>query len=235
MARKAVKQFQYDSIIRGTNDFIPVTFMRQVSVDPSTGEPLDEPTMVPFDLTGRVAVLTVKQKEWDGSNPASRLNGKPAHDEPLLMAWKKELMDRSTPETDFDRSINPAPGPWGEDYLFRIFIDCDDPSEGAAGPQGDNRYDWQNNYQGMYNINKDTPMDPTLGQVIFRLTKKMTMIKPGTYSFDIRLMEKMKKQIGMIRECRNWAPIFGMLDIQGTPTNRTVVYDWEDLTNERSS
>lgn len=224
MARKALKSFVYDVIQRGTNDFIPVTFLREVSVDPETGVALPKPEMVPLNLEGRVVMLTVKQKEWDGSNPVDRLNGREAHDAPLIAQWKKELKDESTPVTDFDRELQPAPGPWDEDYLFRVFIDCDDPGEGAQGPI-DGRYQWQNNYQGMYD------MDPAEGRVVFRLTKKMTMIKPGTYYFDVRLMEKMEKQIGMIRECRDWAPILGELEIQGTPTNRATVYDWVDLTH----
>lgn len=226
MARKTLKPIRYDTIIRGTNDFIPVTFLREVTVDPKTGEPLDEPTMVPFNLEGRVVMLTVKAKEWDGSNPVEDLNGKEEHDQKLLEQWQTELRDESTPTTDVDRSLNEytKQGPWNKDYLFRILIDCDDPSEGAQGPV-DPRYQWQNNYQGMYD------MDPANGRVVFRLTKKMTMIKPGIYYFDIRMMEKMHKQIGMIRESRDWAPIFGELEIQGTPTNRATVFDWIDPTN----
>lgn len=228
MARKALKPITYDTIIRGTNDFVPVTFLRQVAVDPKTGKELPEPKYVPFNLEGRVVMMTVKKKEYDGSNPSESFNGKPAHDEPLVIKWKTELKDESTPLTDFDRDLQPAPGPWGEDYLFRIFIDCDDPSEGSDGPV-DDRYPWQNNYQGMYD------MKPEDGRVVFRITKKMTMIKPGSYYFDIRLMEKMHKQIGMIRECRDWAPVFGEFEIQGTPTNRATVYDWTDLTNDKES
>lgn len=209
MARKALKTIKYDTIQRGTNDFIPVTFLRQVAVDPETGKPLSEPIMVPFDLTGRAVMLTVKRKEFDGTAGSA--------------AQEKELKDESTPDSDIIRSIQSDPiGPWDKDYLFRITIDCDDPSEGASGP-ADDRYQWQNNYQGMYG------MDPADGRAVFRITKKMTMIKPGTYYFDIRLMEKMHKQIGMIQESRDWAPIFGTLVIQGTPTNRSAVYDWMDL------
>lgn len=226
MVRKALKVFTYDTITRGTNDFIPVTFLREVSVDPKTGEPLEEPMMVPFDLQGRVVMMTVKAKEWDGTNPIDQLNGKEEHDRPFLVQWRKELKDESTPTNDLDRSLNEytAEGPWDKDYLFRIFVDCDDPSEGAEGPV-DDRYQWQNNYQGMYD------MDPAEGRVVFRLTKKMTMIKPGLYFFDVRIMEKMHKQIGMIRESRDFAPLFGQLEIQGTPTNRATTFDWIDLTN----
>lgn len=228
MARKALKTITYDTITRGTNDFIPVTFMREVAVDPETGAALPEPTYVPFNLEGRVVVLTVKSKQWDGSNPVADLNGKEAHDEKLIAAWQKELKDESTPTNDLDRSLNEytAEGPWDKDYLFRILIDCDNPGEGTAGG-ADGRYQWQNNYQGMYD------MDPAEGKVVFRLTKKMTMIKPGTYYFDVRMMEKMHKQIGMIRESRDFAPILGMLEIQGTPTNRTVTFDWLDLTDSK--
>lgn len=224
MARKALKSIIYDVIQRGTNDFIPVTFMRQVEVDPSTGEQLDEPQLVPLNLENRAVLLTVKPKEYDGVNPTDKFNGKEAHDRALIEQWKKELQDQSTQISDLDRGLNPMPGPWETDYLFRILIDCDDPTEGEAGPV-DNRYNWQNNYQGMYG------MDPAEGKVVFRITKKMTMIKPGIYYFDVRLMEKDSKQIGMIRECRDWAPIFGSLEIQGTPTNRATVYDWLDLSD----
>lgn len=207
MARKALKIIKYDAMQRGTNDFIPVTFMRQVAVDPETGKPLAEPMMVPFDLTGRMVMLTVKRKEYDGVVGSK--------------TQEIEVKDESTPDSDIIRSLQRDPtGPWDKDYLFRITIDCDDPSEGADGP-ADDWYPWQNNYQGMYD------MDPADGRVVFRITKKMTMIKPGTYYFDIRMMEKVHKQIGMIQECRDWAPIFGMFDIQGTPTNRAPMYDWE--------
>lgn len=226
MARKPLKIQNYDTIIRGTNDFIPVTFLREVMVNPTTGEPLEEPEYVPFNLEGRAALLTVKPVEYDGVNPWEELNGKPAHDEPLQEAWKQQLADIALQPSDLDRGLNEytAGGPWGEDYLFRILVDCDDPGEGVTGPV-DDRYQWQNNYQGMYD------MDPADGRVVFRLTKKMTMIEPGFYYFDIRLMEKMHKQIGMIRESRDFAPILGMLEIQGTPTNRAAVFDWIDLTD----
>jgi len=228
MARKALKQIKYDTLVRGTNDFIPVTFLRQVFVDPETGKPLedqDNGEYVPFNLEGRVVMMTVKKAEYDGVNPADSLNGDESHDEPYITQWRTELKDESTPLTDIDRSIQRDPkGPWDKDYLFRIFIDCDDPGEGTQGPT-DDRYQWQNNYQGMYG------MDPADGKVVFRITKKMTMIPPGTYNFDIRMMEKMHKQIGMIRESRIFAPIFGCFDIQGTPTNRGTMYDWIDLTN----
>lgn len=207
MARKAIKAIKYDTIQRGTNDFIPVTFTREVSVDPETGEFLSEPITVPFDLTGRLLILTVKKKDYDGLHGGSN--------------WQNELKDESTPDSDIDRSITEA-GPWNKDYLFRITIDCDDPSEGAEGSKDPN-YHWQNNYQGMYD------MDPAKGQAVFRLTKKMTMIKPGMYNFDIRMMEKMHKQIGMVQESRDWAPILGILEIQGTPTNRSAVFDWEEV------
>lgn len=224
MARRALRTINYDVITRGTNDYIPVTFLREVAVDPETGAALPEPKYVPFNLEGRVLVLTVKAKQWDGTNPIGDLNGKEEHDKKLKAQWQQELKDESTPTVDLDRSLNEytAKGPWDKDYLFRILIDCDDPGEGAQG-SADDRYQWQNNYQGMYD------MDPAEGRAVFRLTKKMTMIKPGVYYFDIRMMEKMHKQIGMIRESRDFAPILGTFEIQGTPTNRTVAYDWIDL------
>ncbi len=230
MARKALKAIAYDTIVRGTNDYIPVTFKRLVAVDPETGDPLPEPEYRPFNLEGRVVMLTVKKKEYDGVSVADQLNGKEAHDQKLIVQWKTQLKDESTPPSDLDRELNEytGPGPWDKDYLFRIFIDCDDPGEGADGPN-DDRYQWQNNYQGMYD------MDPAEGSVVFRLTKKMTMIKPGTYYFDIRLMEKMHKQIGMISESRNWAPIFGTFEIQGTPTNRATTFDWIPNLDEEST
>lgn len=223
MARKSPKSLKYDEIVRGTNDYIPVSFMRQVWVDPETGDPLPEYKYVPFDLTGRAVVLTVKKKEFDGVSPTDQYNGKETHDLALKEAWDKQLVDETAGnegKSDIDRTIQyDTKGPWDKDYLFRITIDCDDPSEGADGPE-DKRYFWQNNYQGMYG------MDPRDGYVVFRFSKKMTMLKPGTYYFDIRLMEKMHKQIGMLTESRNWMPISGTFEIVGTPTNRTVIHDW---------
>lgn len=211
MPRKTQKPVKYDTIVRGTNDYIPVTFQRQVWVDPETGDPLSEPILVPFDLTGRLAIMTVKKKEYDGTYDSKD--------------WQKELMDQSTPTSDIDRTLEDSPlSPWDQDYLWRITIDCDDPTEGAAGPT-DKKYHWENNYQGMYG------MSPKEGRVVFRITKKMTMIKPGVYYFDVRIMEKMQKQIGMIRESRDWSPVLGTFEIQGTPTNRSAVYDWIDITN----
>lgn len=223
MARKSPKALKYDEIVRGTNDYIPVSFMRQVWVDPKTGEPLPDYKYVPFDLTGRAVVLTVKKKEFDGVSPVNDYNGKEEHDKKLKDAWDKQLVDETAGNdgvSDIDRTIQyDTAGPWDKDYLFRITIDCDDPSEGASGPE-DERYFWQNNYQGMYG------QDPRDGYVVFRFSKKMTMMKPGTYYFDIRLMEKMHKQIGMLEECRNWMPISGTFELVGTPTNRTAIYDW---------
>ena len=219
MARKSPKALKYDQIVRGTNDYIPVTFMRQVWVDPETGTPLSNSIYVPFDLSGRAVVLTVKRKEFDGVNT----NGKRGSSESQKADWDAELLDEKAGNdgiSDIDRTIQyDKKGPWNKDYLFRITIDCDDPSEGAEGPE-DKRYFWQNNYQGMYG------MDPKDGYAVFRLSKKMTMLKPGIYYFDIRLMEKMHKQIGMLTESRNWMPISGTFEIVGTPTNRTAVHDW---------
>lgn len=206
MARKAIKAIKYDTIQRGTNDYIPITLTRQVFVDPETGEPLDEPIMVPYDLTGKVLVLTVKKKEYDGLRNSKK--------------WQIELKDESTPESDIDPTLI-DPSPWEKDYLFRVTIDCDDPTEGTEGPEDDEYY-WQNNYQGMYGL------DPTQGRAVFRLSKKMTMVNPGPYNFDIRLMEKMHKKIGMVEESRNWVSAFGVLEIQGTPTNRTAIFDWRN-------
>lgn len=227
MVRKAIKPITYDTIIRGTNDYMPVTFLRQVWVDPETGEELEEPIYVPYDLTGRIAVLTVKSVAYDGLNPAAQLNGKEAHDAPILEKWKSQLRDETGPINDVDRTLNPTESPWNRDFMFRVTVDCDDNTEGASGPK-DNRYQWQNNYQGMYGA------DPKEGRVVFRITKKMTMVRPGVYYFDVRLMEKDLKQIGMIRECRDWAPIFGQLEIQGTPTNRTAVFDWIEMEGENN-
>lgn len=211
MPRKTQKPVKYDTIVRGTNDYIPVTFQRQVWVDPETGDPLSEPIFVPFDLTGRLAIMTVKAKEYDGLHTSND--------------WQIELKDESTPPSNIDRTIENGPlSPWDGDWLWRITIDCDDPTEGAEGPV-DKKYHWENNYQGMYGMN------PKEGRVVFRITKKMTMVKPGTYYFDVRIMEKMQKQIGMVRESRDWAPIIGTFEIQGTPTNRSAVFDWVDLTD----
>lgn len=228
MARKALKAIRYDTMMRGTNDYIPVTFTREVFVDPETGEPLPESKYVPFNLEGRVVMMTVKEKEFDGVSPMNKLTEDEEANAGLIDRWGTQLKDEASPLSDINRSVQQDPeGPWNKDYLFRILIDCDDPSEGAKGPK-DDKYPWQNNYQGMYG------MDPADGKVVFRITKKMTMIAPGTYFFDIRVMEKMHKQIGMIRESRIWAPIYGTLEIQGTPTNRGTMYDWIDNSDQAS-
>ena len=195
MARKAPKVIKYDTMIRGGNDYIPITFLRQVFVDPETGTPLPDPEgeYVPFNLEGRAVVMTVKKKQYDGVNPYDELTGDPERDQKLINTWHAQLRDETAGNegySDLDKDLIPAGfNPWDKDYLFRITIDCDDPSEGASGPK-DERYIWQNNFQGMYG------MDPADGKVVFRLSKKMTMLKPGDYYFDIRVMEKMHKQIG---------------------------------------
>lgn len=226
MARKAPKLIKWDTIVRGTNDYLPVTFNRQVFVDPETGKPVEDQTngiIVPFNLENRAVVLTVKKSQYDGVNPYDDLNGDVEHDAPFIKNWQEELKDNlagNEGNSDINRAIQlDKTGPWNKDYLFRIIIDCDDPTDGANGPT-DERYIWQNNYQGMYG------MKPQDGKVVFRFTKKMTMMKPGDYYFDVRLMEKEHKQIGMLRESRDWAPILGMLTIEGTPTNRFAMFDW---------
>ena len=57
MARKALKAIKYDTIVRGTNDQIPVSFSRKDS----------NGNITPYDLTGKLLVLTVKKKEFDGT------------------------------------------------------------------------------------------------------------------------------------------------------------------------
>ena len=182
MARKPLKIIKYDSIVRGTNDQIPVSFSRKDS----------EGNITPYDLTGKLLVFTAKKVQFDGD---------------------KEKVDELK---DFSAITSQL----SEDYDLKITIDCDDESEGTQGPADDEDY-WKNNYQGMYG------QDPTEGKAVFRLTKKMTMIKPGEYFFDIRIMDKSKSVIGQITECKDWCPVLGTFEIQGTPTNRTAAYDWE--------
>ena len=183
MARKALKPIKYDTIIRGTNDYIPVSFSRKDS----------EGNITPYDLTGKLLVLTAKSKEYDGEDGSER-----------------ELSDDSAATSQIS-----------DNYDFKITIDCDDETEGSSGPE-DSSNIWKNNYQGMYG------QDPKEGKAVFRLTKKMTMIKPGDYYFDIRIMDKSKSTIGQISECKDWCPVLGTFTIQGTPTNRTAAYDWEN-------
>lgn len=208
MARKEPKIYTYDVIVRGTNDYIPVKIQRQDSL---TGQ------ITPRDLTGMIAILTVKPKQYDGVRPT--LTGKPTKDDQLIADWHAELSDESSSLTDMTG--------WERDALWRITVDCDDPSEGLEGPKGDytpqliaSQPVWSNNYQGMYG------KDPKEGEVIFRLSKKMTMVRPGTYFADVRLMEKRKSAIGEIVECRDWMPVMFEIPIVGSPTNRTQ-FDWE--------
>ena len=111
MARKALKPIKYDTIIRGTNDVIPVSFSRKDS----------EGNITPYDLTGKILVLTAKKKEYDGDKDKT-----------------DELDDYSAITSQLS-----------EDYDFKITIDCDDETEGTQGPADDKEY-WKNNYQGMY-------------------------------------------------------------------------------------
>lgn len=181
--RKRLKIIKYDTIIRGTNDYIPVSFSKKDS----------EGNVTPYDLTGKLLVLTAKKKEYDGD-----------------INKTKELEDDSAVTSQIN-----------ENFDFKITIDCDDETEGSNGPSDDKDV-WKNNYQGMYG------QDPKEGKAIFRLSKKMTMIEPGEYFFDIRIMDKSKTTIGQIVECKDWCPILGQFEIQGTPTNRTAAYDWEN-------
>ena len=200
MAKTAPKLIKYDTIVRGTNYQIPVAFKLK---DSATGE------IKPYNLSGKLLFLTVKENQYDGIRPASSFKED-------LEKWKDALMDKTAALSDFDG--------WNYDFLFRIMIDCDDLTSGENGPQGNFDPDadlapWQDNYQGMYGVN------PELGEATFRLSKKMTMINPGSYFFDVRIMEKDMSQIGEISENRNFAPIFGTFEIFGTPTNRTQ-YNW---------
>lgn len=181
--RKPLKIIKYDAIARGTNDEIPVSFSRQDK----------DKKITPYDLTGKLLVLTVKKNQCDGDSTKI-----------------SELTDESAITSQLS-----------ENYDFKITIDCDDPTEGTAGPSDDSAV-WKNNYQGMYG------QDPKEGKAIFRLSKKMTFIAPGEYFFDVRIMDKSKTVIGQIVECKDWCPILGTFEIFGTPTNRTAAYDWEN-------
>ncbi len=198
--RKAPKPVVYDAMVRGTNNYIPVSFVNLNSADNTT---------TPKSLEGKIAVLTVKAVQYDGIRP-EKIQGTAKAD------WQNEQKDISSAITDVDKELSG----FTYDVLFKISVDCDDATSGEAGPTDTSSW-WKNNYHGMYGL------DPAEGRVIFRISKRQTQIPPAIYYFDVRIMEKSKSELGLIKECRDFMPVFGTIEIVGTPTNRTSVFDWK--------
>lgn len=154
----------------------------------------------PLDLRGKILMLTVKSTEFDGVRTTSSKSSEQAN-------WKKGLVDETSISSDHNENST----------VFTVTIDCDDATEGSQPTNVHTSH--QVNYQGMYGL------DPRAGKAIFRLSKRVTMVAPGEYYFDIRVMEKNKTRIGENSEGKSWLAVFGKLTIAGTPTNRNQ-FDW---------
>ena len=190
---------RWDTIPRGTSYFMPFELKR---VNAHTQ---DE---IPYDLTGCVAFFTCKKEPYDGIKPKNWED----EDDPETIKYLEELSDNSS-----------AKGL--KDKMFRITVDCDDPSSGEQGPQSLNPdfKGFTGSYHGMYGE------DPRQGRIIFRMGKQHTMIDPGSYYWDVRIMRKNDLKIGTEIENPVYIYAFGQLDIQGTPTNRATAHNWSSI------
>lgn len=186
---KETKQVRYDAIARGTSTIIPYKVVRY---NKATKEE------TPYDLRNCILMFTVKKEVYDG-----------------IATTRDEL------PTTYNEQIRDESSVIGLGYndLFRVTIDCDDPTAGEIAPL------WVNNGNGMKEVFHGMyGADPTLGEVFFRIPKRCTFVDPGSYNFDIRIMHKEKQQIGALEENRTYLHVFGYLDIYGTPNNRGSVF-----------
>lgn len=117
---------------------------------------------------------------------------------PLSLVGYKVALTVKT--SQYDSSVDDSTAVQGSDnVLFKIDVDCDNPED-------------------MHGI------DPTLGQIVFPLSKKATWIAPGTYYIDIVVENKSSH--------RTQTVMYGKLNIQGHPTNRLTTDEtdtFEDL------
>lgn len=241
-AVKETRQIRYDAIVRGTTNFIPFavvnqdkddknptgnaskweanheykvgdiitmpfyedTFYFQVNEDFTSQETFTQKFLTPigeykpYNLNGSILMLTVKKKAYDGDEYIR--TSKPT-------TYWKQLRDVSS-ENGMD------------DAIFRITVDCDDPTAGEITPlwasEGNGFVEV---FHGMYGAN------PELGEMTFRIPKKCTFIDPGSYYFDIRILQKQEQWVGRNSENPTYLLAFGYLDIYGTPNNRATTFN----------
>lgn len=197
----------WDSVPRGNSATLPFNLSRQ---NRHTG------IITPYNLEGTILMLTVKSDEYDGDLAAKAKAYDHSAKEEDKIAYEKMLRD----ETSAEGMGN---------YIFRVTIDCDDPSTGAIAPLWVSKSDgWGEKevFHGMYGD------DPKEGSVIFRIPKKCTFVDPGTYNFDIRIIFKQERVIGDISENPAYLLTYGTFDIYGTPNNRATLQGYYDFSKK---
>lgn len=194
----------WDAIPRGNSATLPFSLSRQ---NRRTG------VITPYNLQGSILTLTAKSELFDGDIKAKQKAYDPEAQPEDLEAYKNMLIDKTAAEGL-------------ENSVFRITVDCDDPTSGAIAPLWVSESDgWGEKevFHGMYGD------DPKEGAMIFRIPKTCTFIDPGTYYFDIRIIFKQERTIGDISENPSYLLTYGTFDIYGTPTNRAVVQKYYDF------
>lgn len=242
MAIKETRQIRYDALARGTTNFVPYWVVSQNDdVNDPTGnindwqketeykigdqvkipfnkdhfylECIEDHTSldainldhwkvigeyIPYNLQGCILMFTVKKKAYDAD----------------------EYSRTSTPTTYWKQLRDVSSENGMDDSIFRITIDCDDPTAGEISPlwarEGNG---FKEVFHGMYGA------DPKLGFTTFRIPKGCTFVDPGSYYFDIRIMLKSEQRIGDLLENTTYLQAFGYLDIYGTPNNRATTFN----------
>ena len=244
-AIKEFKQIKYDSIPRGVSLVIPYTVLRfdKKKSDP-VGDILDFEKNHQYFYGDKIKVeiaenicyfqakrtftskdvFSLKEDNWEsiGSYSPYDLSNKV-----LMFTVKKEQYDaksytRDTLPTTYNTEIRDESAVMGieDSNIFRITIDCDNPTAGEISPL------WVNNGNGMKEVFHGMyGADPTLGETFFRIPKRCTFIDPGPYFFDIRVLHKKETYIGDLRENQAFLHVTGNLQIYGTPTNRASIFN----------
>lgn len=201
----------WDSVPRGNSATMPFNLSRQ---NRHTG------IITPYNLEGSILMLTVKKDEYDGDSVAKAKALDPKAKPETKEAYEKALRDDTAVEGMGD-------------FVFRITVDCDDPSTGAIAPLWavDSDLDWgaKEVFHGMYGD------DPKEGSMIFRIPKKCTFIDPGTYNFDVRIIFKQERVIGDLTENPAYLLTYGTFDIYGTPNNRATLQDYYNFKKKTST
>lgn len=186
----------WDAVPRGNSATMPFRLSKQSR---RTGN------IIPYNLQGSVLMLTVKKDLFDGDSKQKAKAMDPQAEIEDIELYNKQLKD----ETAIDGM---------GDMIFRITVDCDDPTKGATAPLWVTSEDWgaKEVFHGMYG---DDPKD---GQMVFRIPKKMMFIDPGTYNFDIRILFKQDRTIGELHENPAYLLTYGTFEVYGSPNNRST-------------
>lgn len=194
----------WDAVPRGNSATLPFSLARQ---NRKTG------VITPYNLEGSILMLTVKSEMFDGDLKAKQKAYDPEAEDDDKALYKAMLQDKTAAEGL-------------EDAVFRITVDCDDPTTGAIPPLWVSESDgWGEKevFHGMYGD------DPKEGKMIFRIPKTCTFVDPGKYNFDIRIIFKQERTIGDISENPSYLLTYGTFEIYGTPTNRGAAQKFYDF------